>query len=88
MREIEELAKPTVTKLLLGQRTLLTWYKQQFLASFLCLVSCRIEASGAMRSIPPEDRERLKSTENRGQIGGFQSSGTRTLTLTNTGLHF
>jgi hypothetical protein len=60
MLQIEELAKPTVTKLLLGQRALLTWYEQRFLASFLCLVSCRIEASGAMRSIPPEDRDRLR----------------------------
>jgi hypothetical protein len=60
MREIEEAAKPTVTRLMRGERFVLTVLDQRLLAALLCLVAIRMELSGQMRSSPPSEREHLQ----------------------------
>ena len=60
MREIEELAKPHVEQLLLGNGDLLTPSAQSFVATFLCLVTIRIALTNRRaRGIPPQDHQHL-----------------------------
>jgi len=61
MRSIEEAAKPIVTNLIRGRHFLLTTIDQRLLATFLCLISMRIELSGELRTTPQEHRNWLIS---------------------------
>ncbi len=60
MRQIEEATMPFMPSLLLGKPYLLDTICQRLLASFLCLVSMRVEfGSRGMRAIPAADRHWL-----------------------------
>jgi hypothetical protein len=60
MRRIEEAARPAITKLMLGHDFILETLNQRLVASFLCLVSMRLEGSGEMRTIHQSDREKIR----------------------------
>jgi hypothetical protein len=60
MRHVEEAARPSVSRLMLGQPFLLDTFSQRLLATFLCLVSMRIELGGQVpRVIPDSDHRYL-----------------------------
>lgn len=60
MREIEETAKTSISRLMLAGPTVLETHQQRFIAAFLCLVTMRIELSvDGGRGIPAADHEHL-----------------------------
>jgi hypothetical protein len=60
MREIEEYAKPYISALMLGDRILLDTAQQYAVATFLCLVATRIDASAKIaHPIPVSDHTHL-----------------------------
>src|SRR5712691_5054208 len=63
MSAIEGAAKTATMQLVLGNGFILTTLHQRLLASFLCLVSMRIELGGTiMRAIPQRDLDFLRQT--------------------------